>query len=430
MPVAAFKRHEVKLLAVFMVLLSLAAGWLLSSRPGHKIEGDFYLREQARQADQFLADQAVQHPIAAFRARACLSLGRIGGPEAEAALIAALRDPAASVRASAAFALGLAQDQNFHSASPPREVVDPLLASIGDEERLVAAHAVDALGRIGLRSAAVPLTQTAAPLIYTLTALVRLDARDLIPWSAGVLGSDDQDVRWAGLVALNAFEAPCAEGLQREFVRLSKDRNAFVRAEAARALHRCPAVREVMRALGKLARDDDPKIVFEAMSREEPPAQVPAIASASGDIVVFEERELQKIARIEGRRLTMRTTAGDFRISLDYDNAPLTAERFYRRAQAGAFNGAPLTVRPNGHVRFPGASPGRPETSPVPFLRGSLGIVRSNKDTDSGNVFIALTPLALADGLHTNFGRLLSGDDILDRLTANDRILSVDSGAN
>lgn len=426
MPVAAFKRHEVKLLAAFMVLLALATGWLLSSRPGHKIEGDFYLREQAREADQFLLDQAARHPIAAFRARACLSLGRIGGDAAEASLAAALRDPAASVRASAAFALGVARDETFLDEDPPRDVAAGLLQAIGDEERLVAAHAVDALGRMGMKSASVSLTQTAAPLVYTLTALVRLDARDLIPWIGGRLGSDDQDVRWAGLAALNALRAPCEGDYEREYLRLAKDRNAFVRAEAARALHRCSAQKDVMRALGKLAQDDDPKIRFEARTRQKPPSQVPSLTEVQGNQLTFDEAELQEIARTETRRLTLRTTAGDFRIALDYDNAPLTAERFYRRAKQGAFTGQPLLVRPNGYVGFSGAGPGRPEPSPVPFLRGSLGMVRSSKHEDSGQVFIAVTPLALADGLHTNFGRLLSGDDILDRLTPKDLILGIE----
>ncbi|MEZ5361241.1 MAG: hypothetical protein R2748_02590 [Bryobacterales bacterium] len=87
MDVSFFKRHEVKLLAACMTLLALAAGWLISTRPGHRIEGDFLEREQAFRIDDWLLVQATTNTIAEQRARACLALGRIGDPAGRPALI-------------------------------------------------------------------------------------------------------------------------------------------------------------------------------------------------------------------------------------------------------------------------------------------------------------------------------------------------------
>ena len=88
-----------------MILLGVAAGWVLLTRPAYRIEGDFLQREDKRHADAWLAEQ-MQSPIAEHRARACLALGRIGDPETLDLLISAVKDPIPRVRAGAAFAIG------------------------------------------------------------------------------------------------------------------------------------------------------------------------------------------------------------------------------------------------------------------------------------------------------------------------------------
>ncbi len=435
-----FKRNEVKMLAALMLLLAAAAGWLLSSRPGHKIEGDFYAREQTLDADAWLVGQSRTHPIAEVRARACLALGRIGGDIARDRLVEALRDPAPSVRAQAAFGLGLIEDADYVEQPSPtvaRALVRALKDSaLEDGERQVVANAVEALGRMGWKPAAVPITHTPAPLVYTLTALARLDARDLIDWMAQTLKSNDQDVRWAAAATLNRMQAPCNEDVQRSFVNLVRDRNDFVRAAAARGLGSCEPTAEVRAALERIRQDSDPKVRIEAAlaeakhaGRELPvwpnPDPRPLAGREPLPPEAFSPRELQEIARTEGRRLSMRTTIGNFDIALDYDNAPLTAERFYRLAIAGGFDGAQFQARPNGYAQAAAnEAPGfTPELNSQPFLRGSLGMVRHARHLDAPEIFIAVTPLPFADGEYTNFGRLLTGDDRLDALSHEERIV-------
>ena len=51
-----------------MILLGVAAGWVLLTRPAYRIEGDFLQREDSRHADGWLTEQ-MQSSIAEHRAR-------------------------------------------------------------------------------------------------------------------------------------------------------------------------------------------------------------------------------------------------------------------------------------------------------------------------------------------------------------------------
>jgi HEAT repeat protein/cyclophilin family peptidyl-prolyl cis-trans isomerase len=437
--------------------------------------------------DEWLLQQATENTIAEERARACLALGRIGDPAGRPALIEALESPAPSVRAMAAFGLGLMEDAAYLEGREPDEgAASALLGALGDDERRVVALAVEALGRMRWKQAAEPLTQTPAPLVYTLTALYRMDARALIPWMARTLKSNDQDVRWAAAVTLNAMGAPCDEDMRRSFSNLTRDRNDFVRAAAAAGLGRCEIDEQALQALARAASDPDPKVRIEAawaavrsgdpeagrlveMLKGDPhPAVVEQAAGLeqyvgtaarahweerarrSGRVLEFrsplprlprviEKRqrlpaeaflphELQEIARRAGRRLTLETAEGAFPIELDYENAPLAAERFYNLAVAAQFDGQAFSVLPDGYAQVAakaGAPLLLPQPSPAPFLRGSLGMVRASREADAPEFFIALTPLPSAEGEYTTFGRLLAGDDSLDRIRTGGRVLRI-----
>ncbi len=443
------KRHEVKFIAVCMGLLTLAAGWFLSTRPGHQVEGDFLEREQAAQVDEWLVAQ-LENTIAEHRARACLAIGRIGGPEAVSRLAPLVEDHAPSVRAAAAFALGIVEDQAFRGSRDVNpEAAQALLGLLEDDERRVAMNAVDSLGRMAWAAAAPAIIETAAPLPVTLAALVRMGDRTQIPWMIDQLRSPDQDGRWAAALTLGelAFE-PDVETTPL-FTNLQRDHNNFVRAAAARALRYAKPSELTLGALESFASDLDPKIQFEAFESlvhlgiggadealrkligqaDTLPPRDPTPSGAVPDIgPVLEPRELQIVARTVGRHLRLETTSGAFEIELDYENAPLTSERFYRLATTGGFDGVSFgRVRPNGYAQARANDAGafRSELNPRPFLRGSLGLVRAKANLDAPEFFIALTPLPFADGRFTNFGRLLSGDDLLDKIAPSTRILAV-----
>ena len=466
------KRQELKVTVVCMGLLALAAGWLLSTSPGHRIETDFLAREQQRSLDPWLVDQSRSNTVAEYRARACLALGRIGGDYARTRLLECLKDPIASVRAEAAFGLGLIGDRDWMEGRPANAIAAQELSRIlQDEDRRVVTYAVEALGKMRWRRASQAVTRTPAPLAVTLAALVRMDDVRFVEWITSATRSDDQDIRWSATVALEELEAPVTENLEKAYLRLARDRNDFVRAAVARGLGRLDAQDDLFTALGALAKDRDPKVRFEAVrslgrvadvdhtaaleeavSDENPLVRAeaerairglveeltdtlpprdpsPSRATANSAAPIFDLSELADIARTVGRRLILETSLGEFEIALDYDHAPLAAERFYRLAAAGAYDGVVFgTVRPNGYVQaapIEAAGPLIPQLNAEPFLRGSMGMVRTGPDTDSSEFFIATTPLLFADGRYTNFGRLISGDDFLDRITSDTRILSI-----
>jgi HEAT repeat protein len=67
-------------------------------------------------------------------------VGAIGGPQASAALLAAMQDTSAPVRASAAMALGKVAD---------RGAIVPLQHALSDADPAVRWQAVRALGKVG-----------------------------------------------------------------------------------------------------------------------------------------------------------------------------------------------------------------------------------------------------------------------------------------
>jgi HEAT repeat protein/cyclophilin family peptidyl-prolyl cis-trans isomerase len=455
-----------------MALLALAAGWLLSTRPGHRIETDFLTREQQRQLDVWLFEQARSNPVAEERARACLTLGRIGGENAAARLIESLNDPAASVRAFAAFGLGLIGDRDWMEGREVRaEAAQALGRVLQDEDRRVVTYAVEALGKMRWRRLGRAIANTPAPLAVTLTSLVRMDDARFVDWMTSATRSDDQDIRWAATVALEELQAPVTDDMTRAYLRLAKDRNDFVRAAVARGLGRLEPREDVFDFLRLLSKDRDPKVRFEAVrslgeladaehtaALEEAVADENPLIRAEAERAIralveevadplpprdpspsaaplaepplrFEFNELPAISRTIARRLIMETSLGEFEITLDYDNAPLAAERFYRLAVSGAYDGAVFgQVRPNGYAQAAPAKPIGPlipQFNAQPFLRGSMGMVRSGPDADSAEFFIASTPLLFADTRYTNFGRLISGDNILDRITPGTRIAAI-----
>jgi cyclophilin family peptidyl-prolyl cis-trans isomerase len=147
----------------------------------------------------------------------------------------------------------------------------------------------------------------------------------------------------------------------------------------------------------------------------------------------YQPEDYQRIARTVGRRIRMETSAGTMEIALDYRNAALTAENFTTLVEKGFFDGQRFVEVLPGQFMKAGIPPGGSGASPIaairseintqPFLRGSLGMAEKIRDSASTGFFICLSPQPLADGRYTNFGRLISGDDLLDRMTVETRIV-------
>ncbi len=433
-----WSRTSLRLLTACMLLLAAAAGWLVLTRPVHRIEGDFLEREDRGAFDGWLTDQ-LKAPVAETRARACVALSRILGAQALDHLVLATRDPAPSVRAAAAFAIGSVLDLRLGGGPPPAMAATALHMLLDDEERLVAARAVEALGKLGGTTTAEDLTRTAAPVATTMTALMRIGTLDATQFVSEYLDSDDQDSRWAAALAAHRLGIVLEPTVWARLQPLVSDDNSFVRAAALRAVGTGVADNELLAQVRTNLDHADPKVRFEArlalasLSGEpatpDLPAGEPHLALESIpplDNPRLNPGDYQRLARTLGVRMRLRTSLGDFEIELDYEGAPLTSEHFRSTAAAGKLNGLQFArVRPNGYaVTAAPLGPVRSELNPNPFLRGSLGLLRQGASS-GGGFFLCLTPLPLADGRYVNFGRVAAGDRLLDGITPGATLVEV-----
>lgn len=431
-------RAASRILVACMLLLGGAAGWLVLTRPVHRIEGDFLEREDRQIADEWLFEQ-LSNPIAEIRARALLALARVRRRSAGHALVRGMSDPAPSVRARAAFAAGNAFDQRLGGGAAPVEVATAVAGLLADDERVVATRALEALGKMGWRQSALECTRTAAPIVAAMTALMRMGAADQSEFVAEYLDSDDQDSRWAAALAASSLKMHHVPQIWERLRPLVTDDNDFVRAAALRAVAGGPPDPAMLALVRDSLAHSDPKVRFEAgralaAAKGSPapdalPAGEPLLASGrvpAPDVPLLDADDYQRVAKTLGVRLLMSTEIGGFEIELDYDQAPLTSEHFRRLASRGELDGAVFAaVRPNGYaVITAGLEPIRSELNPKPFARGSLGLLRQG-EASGGGFFLCLTGLPLADGRYVNFGRLVSGDRLLDEITAGTVVRSI-----
>ncbi len=121
------------------------------------------------------------------------------------------------------------------------------------------------------------------------------------------------------------------------------------------------------------------------------------------------------------------TERGTIEIELNVTDAPLTSLTFIELARAGFFNGVkvhrlvPNFVIQAGDPRGDGeGGPGyaiRDELSPLPFVRGTVGLAIDGRDSGGSQFFITVSPQPHLDGRYTAFGRVVQGFDRLDEIT-------------
>lgn len=129
------------------------------------------------------------------------------------------------------------------------------------------------------------------------------------------------------------------------------------------------------------------------------------------------------------------TAKGTIEFELSVLDAPQTSWNFMTLARKGFFNGlqihrvVPNFVVQDGDPRGDGeGGPGytiRDELNERPFLRGTVGMALSWKDTAGSQFFIAHSPQPHLDARYTAFGKVVNGMDVVDRLQQGDTIQRV-----
>jgi cyclophilin family peptidyl-prolyl cis-trans isomerase len=129
------------------------------------------------------------------------------------------------------------------------------------------------------------------------------------------------------------------------------------------------------------------------------------------------------------------TDKGTIQVELAVLDAPLTIRTFIELAQSGYFGGVAIhRVVPNfvvqdGDPRGDGeGGPGftiRDELNQRPYLRGTVGMALDWADTGGSQFFIAHSPQPHLDARYTAFGQVVSGMDVVDKLSRGDVIRQV-----
>jgi peptidyl-prolyl cis-trans isomerase B (cyclophilin B) len=136
-------------------------------------------------------------------------------------------------------------------------------------------------------------------------------------------------------------------------------------------------------------------------------------------------------------RCVMTTSKGDITIDLFPKEAPNTVANFYTLAAKGFYDGLafhrviPGFVAQGGCPEGTGAGgpgwviPCETKGNPHKHKTGSLSMAHRGKDTGGSQFFLVLAPQPHLDGLHTVFGQVAEGLDIMQDLEAGDEIKGV-----
>ncbi len=143
------------------------------------------------------------------------------------------------------------------------------------------------------------------------------------------------------------------------------------------------------------------------------------------------------------KQATIDTNKGTLLVELYPGDAPKTVENFEKLANEGFYDGVkfhrvipefvvqggdPLSRDlPNGHPRVGTGGPGytiKCETKGNPRTHqfGALSMAHAGKDTGGSQFFIVLNEANTKhlNGVHTVFGKVTSGEDVLKQIKAND----------
>lgn len=317
-------------------------------------------------------------------------------------------------------------------------------AAVALEDPDVRAHAAEAAGLLGASGILDRLVDDPAPEVRTVAVETRLAAAEKDAQRAARLaqqGLSDSDPGVLATVFGWLADHPVlpvsalAEILQHERQRSDDVAVAGVEALAARAEaeagERAAAVALLEKAVaggGYVLRRE----AGDALGRLGQP--VPALRPVETGKDLDDYREIIQRTR-RPQDVEIRTAKGTIRVRLACPEAPLTCLNFLQLAGQGFYNGlgfhrvVPDFVVQGGDPRGDGSGglgyDIRDEINRQRYRRGAVGMARSGPDTGDSQFFLTLSEQPHLDGGYTLFGQVTAGEDVLDRLVADDRIETI-----
>lgn len=136
-------------------------------------------------------------------------------------------------------------------------------------------------------------------------------------------------------------------------------------------------------------------------------------------------------------RVTMQTTKGTIELELYPQHAPQTVNNFVFLANEGFYDGVKFhRVISNFVIQGgdpTGSGSGGPgykfadETrgNPLRHETHSLSMANAGPNTNGSQFFITHSPQPHLDGKHTVFGKVVAGDDVVDKIRQGDEMIKV-----
>lgn len=224
--------------------------------------------------------------------------------------------------------------------------------------------------------------------------------------SRAIVGAGSREVTGLRLFGIKALEARAlAQPLERGLV--------VENLESLARVGQYPARVEAARSLVTLERPE--------------PAVGPAGSNKSTTTYVQVVLQTDREHTVE-----IETRHGNLRLELECAQARMTCLNFLQLARQRFYDGQvfhrviPDFVVQTGDPRGDGwGGPGytiRDELNRMPFERGVIGMASSGPDTAGSQFFITLSRQPHLDGRYTAFGRVVRGEELLDRLVEGDRL--------
>ncbi len=382
-----------------------------------------------------------RHPdqrIFAFHAAG--ALGNIARRESESALLPLLKFPGPIAdKAAIALAKILRGDAERFFGLAQKHRLNGQVSESAWAQSMAALGGLDAaeeLSRMLDRAAVSSLADERQALPDILSALAEMDARppqeiwdrwirlrDCAILPAAIAAYQDQPgikTPWTPIIQAHAA--------------CSSSSNVQARIEILSFLRPWVREKEVQQLLGTSLKDPERNVRSAAGTllrgagatdiSEAPASRGGALTDASS-IVLAVTRKNSTIAQVE-------TTQGTLEIELFREEAPVTVQSFVMLAKRGIYDGMELArafpFRIEGNLPRTGFIVGRMingEINMRSFERGSIGMAAAGGNSDSGKLFITLAPQPRLDGIHTCFGRIVSGLQAADRIGPGDRILRI-----
>src|SRR5579864_90177 len=151
--------------------------------------------------------------------------------------------------------------------------------------------------------------------------------------------------------------------------------------------------------------------------------------------IVAEDNTAEKPAKSQNEVAVIKTSEGDMVVQFWTDAAPNTIENFKKLAKQGFYNGTifhrirkgfmiqggdPNSKDPSKEDKYGEGGPGykiKAEFNDHSHERGVISMAREpDPDSAGSQFFICLAPVTRLDHQYTTFGKLIKGDDVLEKI--------------